>query len=309
MGLFTRKDPCAICGGKVKGLLSWKIDGQYVCDDCYGTVDLPNNATNYMTIEDFRGYIAFRDENKQLKEQFQITQEVDFGWFDTKFMFDTTNRLLCMDKNLSKTIFEGKHIASFVIKEDSSPLFEGSASGLRRYISSVPDRVMALAPQINQIVMQEQMQRDTERLLDRLDDGKLNNSTGTYTRNINIPKPFQQFYVELRFNHPYWDIFTADMDAPSFNTNTPDVNDYLHDYNQSSMIMEQLAEALMEIAFPGAPEQVVNPVGSAAVSSEESASAAAVDTVTEIQRFKALMDQGIITEEEFTAKKRQLLGI
>jgi len=37
--------------------------------------------------------------------------------------------------------------------------------------------------------------------------------------------------------------------------------------------------------------------------------AAAPDVVEEIQRFKALMDQGIITEEEFAAKKRQLLGI
>ena len=39
------------------------------------------------------------------------------------------------------------------------------------------------------------------------------------------------------------------------------------------------------------------------------AAAPAVDAVTEIQRFKTLLDQGIITEEEFAAKKKQLLGI
>ena len=33
------------------------------------------------------------------------------------------------------------------------------------------------------------------------------------------------------------------------------------------------------------------------------------DVVAEIQRYKKLMDDGILTEEEFTAKKRQLLGI
>jgi hypothetical protein len=33
------------------------------------------------------------------------------------------------------------------------------------------------------------------------------------------------------------------------------------------------------------------------------------DPVAEIQKYKTLLDQGIITEEEFTAKKRQLLGI
>ena len=34
MGLFGKKDPCAICGGKVKGLLPWKIDGQLICNEC-----------------------------------------------------------------------------------------------------------------------------------------------------------------------------------------------------------------------------------------------------------------------------------
>lgn len=33
MGLFDKRPPCAICGGKVKGLLPWKIEGNYICDD------------------------------------------------------------------------------------------------------------------------------------------------------------------------------------------------------------------------------------------------------------------------------------
>lgn len=309
MGLFSKKDPCAICGGKVKGLLPWKIEGQYVCDDCYGIVDLPNNAMNHMTLEAFRGYMAFRDENKQLREKFQITQQVDFGWLDTKFLFDMTNRLLCMDKHLNKTIFEGSQIKSFSIKEDSAPLFEGSASGLLCYTSSVPDRVTAMAPQIDQFRIQAQMQRNTERLMDCLDDGERNYSTGTYLSNIDIPEPFKNFNVEILFDHPYWDVFTADMGGPAFDNDSPDVNNYLRDYRQSAMIMEQLAKALMDIVFPGAPERVIRSAGSVAGVHGVSAPTVAVDVVEEIQRFKALMEQGIITEEEFTAKKRQLLGI
>ena len=38
-------------------------------------------------------------------------------------------------------------------------------------------------------------------------------------------------------------------------------------------------------------------------------SAAPVDTVAEIQKYKALLDAGVLTEEEFAAKKKQLLGI
>lgn len=33
------------------------------------------------------------------------------------------------------------------------------------------------------------------------------------------------------------------------------------------------------------------------------------DPIAEIQRFAALKDQGVLTEEEFSAKKKQILGI
>lgn len=310
MGLFKKKDPCAICGGVVKGLLAWKVEGRYICDDCYGTVDLPGNAVNEMTLDDFRNYLAFRDENRQLKEKFQVTQQIDFGWFDTKFMFDTDNRLMCMDKSLNKTIFEGRQIKSFSIKEDSTPLFEGSASGLIRYVSTVPDLAQALAPQINQMLAQRQLRQNMERMMDRMDDGKENNSTGsTYWQGIDIPEPFENFNVEICFDHPYWEVISADMKGPEFDNDVPDVNDYLCQYHENVALMEQLARALTDIAFPGAPEQEINTYISAAAGNGVSTPGTQVDPVQEIQRYKSLLDQGIITEEEFTAKKRQLLGI
>ena len=311
MALFTKKDPCAICGGKVKGLFPWKIDGQLVCIDCHGAVDLPAGVESNMSMEDFRAYMAFREENTLLKQQFQTTQQIDFGLWDTKFMFDMTNRLLCMDKHLGKTIFEGRHIKSFVIKEDTIPLYEGSAAGLIHYVSTVPDRAMAMAPQITQMAMQAQMRRDMERMRERMNQDNDNNNT-YYTTTINIPEPFKNFNVELRFEHPYWDIFTADMSGPTFDNERPDLNDYLRVYDDRVKVMDELAHAFMNLAFPDAPEQVVAPAGTViqnTVPTIATVAATATDVVEEIQRFKALMEQGIITEEEFAAKKRQLLGI
>lgn len=302
MGLFGKKDPCAICGGKVKGLFPWSVGGVHICNDCYGRVYLPNGAVNQMSLEDFKGYMAFREENDLLRQKFHVTHQVDFGWFDTKFLFDTTNNLLCMDKNLDATIFEGSQVQSFVIKEDATPLFEGSAAGLRRHVSTVPDRLMAMAPQI---AMQAQMQR----MADRVDDDN-------HHHRVDIPEPFKNFNVEIRFNHPYWTTFTADMSGPTFNNDYPRVDDYLREYNNNVVTMDELARALMEVAFPGAPDlgsgPVITAVNIAGVDPTATRSAPAAgsgDVVAEIQRFKQLMDQGIITEEEFAAKKRQLLGI
>lgn len=48
---------------------------------------------------------------------------------------------------------------------------------------------------------------------------------------------------------------------------------------------------------------------SSAPVSPSTSSANTNDTVTEIKRFAELRDQGILTEEEFTAKKKKLLGL
>lgn len=311
MGLFGKKEkaPCAICGGKVSALFPWKIDGQLVCNICYGNVDLTQEVMDHITIEEFKKYMIFREENAQLKQQFKITRQIDFGWFDDKFLFDTDNRLLCMDKKLRKPVFEGRQIISFEIREDQIPLFKGSAEGLVCYTSTVPQRVMAMAPQMEQFRMQAQMRREMELILEH---SKNENNDYRYHSlpDINIPVPFQKFIIEIHFEHPYWPFFTADKKAPEFDNEEPDINNYLGRYNNDVQMMEELARALMEVAFPGAPEKTVAAVdATAAGSGNVSALGVAVDMAEELQRLKDLMDKGILTEEEFTAKKRQMLGI
>jgi len=296
MGLFSKKDPCAICGGQVKGLFSSKIDGQYICTDCYGVVDLPNGVVNNMTVDDFRAYMAFREENRQLKQQFVVSDQVDFGVLDTKFMFDINKRLLCMDKHLDKTIFTGDQIKGFVIREDSAPIFEGSAEGLFRYNSSVPDRVFAMEPQINHYAMRQRMERMNNA------KGRDGQSSGMH---FDIPEPFDKFVIDIYFDHPYWNVFTADMTGPRWNNNNPNVNDFMRDYNNDVMTMDHLAQALMAIAYPNGPVAAAP----AAETAPAANAAPEVDVVEQLTKFKELLDKGIITEEEFTAKKRQLLGI
>ena len=316
MGLFSKKDPCAICGGKVKGFLPWKIDGKYICNDCYGDVDLPDGAVNSMTVEDFKRYRAFREENQKLRDGFKTDRSIDFGFWDTKFVFDFAHHLMCLDPKLNKTIFEGKQIRSFSIMEDMTPLFEGDANGLRRYASTVPERVRALEPQISQFMMEEERRRNLRDLHEAI-HGKDEDRDHDFDRVqfFNAPKPFKEFVVEIRFDHPYWGSFKADRNGPSFDSSYPSTADYLNKYRESAGIMEQLAKALMAIAFPGKPEIPVDANGRAttpaapAQAAPAPAAAPAVDAVSEIQRYKTLLDQGIITEDEFAAKKKQLLGI
>ena len=110
----------------------------------------------------------------------------------------------------------------------------------------------------------------------------------------------------------------------------------MRDYEQKVITMENLARALMDLAFEGAAEQMVNSgvmgmgmgmpgmgygntmaygntmgmmSGAAMTTAPQTAGNASEDPAAAIYKFKELLDQGLITEEEFNAKKRQILGI
>ncbi|PHV70554.1 hypothetical protein CS063_09630 [Sporanaerobium hydrogeniformans] len=302
MGLFSKKPPCPICGGKISWLLPAKIEGEYICNACYNKMDMESDKAINLTMQEFKEYLMFYDQNQLLKDQFVISEQIDFGVWDTKIIFDYLNKLFCMSKNLDKTVFEGSQLKSFTIKEDNVPLFEGSAEGIRRYISTVPERAMTMAPQISQFMMNRQMART----LDRLDDGKANGSTTM--QYFDIPEPFQAFNVELYFDHPYWTVIKCDMDGPRFNNTHPDVNDYLRSYQRSMEEIEKLVTALKTVAFPSATEQFVSP-GTAATGTVHTPMTPSADAIEEIKKYKTLMEDGIISQQEFDAKKRQLLGI
>lgn len=295
MGLFTKKEPCAICGGKVKGLLPWKIEGQYVCDSCHGVVDVQKDKED-MTMEQFRQYRAFREENQALKAQFTISQKIDFGAFDTKLVFDFDHRLFCMDQHLGKTVFRGGEIKSFVIQEDGAPIFEGGPQGLARYESVVSGHLTMMAPQLNQILMQKQLE-------DQLNVGR-DPEHRPAPRFYDIPEPFKKFQVSIYVDHPYWSLLECDRSGPTFDNDYPDVNDYMNRYQEGYWLMENLAQCLMAVAFPDAPAE-----GAQQEEQPAAAAAPAQDAVTQLKQYKQLLDDGVITQADFDAKKKQLMGL
>lgn len=302
MALFSKKPPCPICGGKISWLLPSKIEGEYVCSTCYSKIDMDADKIDQLTMQDFRDYLSFYDQNQLLKEQFVISERVDFGILDTKIIFDYQNKLFCMSKDPDKTVFESGQLKSFTIKEDSALLFEGLAQGIRRYASTVPERAMAMAPQISQY----KMSRQIARAIDKMDDGKENRST--QSQYFDMPEPFQAFNLELHFDHPYWTVIKCDMDGPRFDNSLPDVNDYIRSYQRSIEEIEKIVTAFKTVAFPNAPEQHMG-LGMSGTQAFNMSSAPQVDAIEEIKKYKALMEEGIISQQEFDAKKRQLLGI
>lgn len=212
MSLSSKKTPCPICGGKIPWFLLLKIEGEYICGNCYSKIDMESDKADQLTMQGFREYLAFYDQNQLLRDQFVISARVDFGYWNTKVTFDYQNKLFCVSKNPYKTVFEGKQLKSFTIKEGSALLFEGSGMSIRRYACTVLERAMAIAPL----------------------------------------EPFRAFHVELHFDHPYWPVIECEIDGPQFDNNRPDVSDYIRAYQSSIEQIEKLVAAFKTVAFPGA---------------------------------------------------------
>ena len=153
-----------------------------------------------------------------------------------------------------------------------------------------------------------------------------NYSSGYYRNGIYYSRPrfegeepFRKFSIRVRMEHPYWTgIHHGKLAAPAFNDYNPSIESYLHDYENKVKVLHELALQFKKLVNPKSKEIYDGEKGMTAGASASAPKAAkkaapkaagADNTVEEIKKFKELLDAGIITEEEFNMKKKQLLGI
>ena len=311
MGLFTNnKKLCPICGSPTPRLLATKIEDMPICKEWDRKIDLPDGLTGQMSLEAFRQYIAFYEENSSLRDRFTETQRYDYPFLDKDISLDSVHGLFRLNKSLR----------SFRIVEDRSPLFEGSKEALRCYESDVPWRVSSMQADIDRFMrdrreyermermtrMMEQQNRDRNQDRDR--DNPPPSRPYIPEPRFEASGPIHSLYMEITMEHPYWTDCRMEWDAPSFNSSYPSTEDYLNDYREMTDELYELARGLMTLLSPGAPEQYIGK-GTDSSGSKDAEDLSVRDAAGEIRKFKELLDAGIITDEEFTAKKRQLLGI
>lgn len=123
-------------------------------------------------------------------------------------------------------------------------------------------------------------------------------------------EPFNSFFIELDFEHPYWETFHGEVKGTKFSTTNPEISTYLCEYRNAVEKLHELAMNLMQIVCPGAQEiHGVAGQNSEDIYVTKQVAANGGDAFEEIKKYKELLDAEIITEEEFVAKKRQLLGL
>lgn len=317
MGLFSNKKKlCPICGNPTPRLLATRIEDQPICKECANQIDLPDGAVNRMSLADFRQYLAAFEENKSLQSEFQSSYQFHIGFWSGTLYVDEAHGLLRV-KEGSGWVFEGKDLKSFRISEDGETLFESGDGVLNCHASSVPDRVNDMAQIITQFHMHKQEYERREAMEDLrncMDESseerrERQRTSDLYRPRFEAPAPVQKFRIEITLDHPYWQKIKDEFSGPEFDRDYPRAEDYLKSYREQTEQLHLLASRLMRMMAPNAGETHIGSTNPPQATQSIAAAAAPADAVNEIQRYKALLDAGVLTEEEFAAKKRQLLGI
>lgn len=298
MGLFSKKEPCPICGGKIDIFFPRRIEGQLVCDNCYDKLDVQEEIINSFTMSDFRDYLSYYEQNQQLRARFHISFALDYYVIGSDMVFDFENQLFSTSDKLDKLILSGKDVVSITVREDNAPLFECTRSQIRKYQSAVTERALQMAPQLAQMASNQRLVKNMERLT------REENREARYIPSVDMPEPFQKFYIHIQLDHPYWRDMRFEVSGPAFSNEYPDVNEYLKEYNEQAANMEALIGAFQKISFSQAA-MITEDRGTG----NERIAQPPADAIEEMKKYKTLMEEGIISEEEFQSKKRQLLGI
>lgn len=271
MGLFeNKKILCPICSKPTPRVLSTKVEGIPICRECVNKIDLPVGMVNQMSLEDFRKYMVFYDQNQALRDIFTETYRMGFGFFGSYIVLDTANRLFRLQENTSSLVMEASDLKSFCILEDNVPLFEGEGNILRCHSSEVPTLINNMAPQIAQFCMQREMYEQIERMELDNKDGKSPKQDSSHYRfrpDFEASVPFKHFYVELTLTHPYWSGFRGKLDAPGFDRDNPSIHVYMREYQQKVDQLHTLAVNLMQLISPNAREICDTNISSAAAQS------------------------------------------
>ena len=315
MGLFSsNKKLCPVCGEPTPKLLPTKVDGTPICKACARKIELPEGMINQMSVEAFTEYIAFYDNNGSLRDIFRETYTYSQGFFKADIAVDVANRLFRLRNAKDALVFEASNLKSFRILEDNKVLYESGENSLVCNESDVPERINGMHVVIEQFRARRQQYEFMERMQRREEEAAKQRGETYNKQYISCPffegnEPFNSFFIELDFEHPYWETFRGEVKGTKFSTTNPEISTYLCEYQNAVEKLHELAINLMQIMCPGAQEIHEADLQTAAAVTRQASMASGNNAIEEIKQYKELLDAGIITEEEFAVKKRQLLGL
>lgn len=344
MGLFSNnKKQCPICGNATPRLLATKVEGMPICSDCANKMDIRPEVRESLTVDKLQAYMAFYEENLSLKKEFKSDFEHRTGGLLSLagIFCDFTHGTFRLSAADNATVYTPESFEKFLVLEGDTPVIELTKDALCIYKSSAPAQILELKEEITKynekLGMTEMLKsaqkdmRHAEEYMKARENGERWNEfeyqqkereMEWQTQNQSITPifhpavPFKKWKIVITISHEWGGGIEDTDNAVWFKDEYPSVQEGLDNYYNSFEQYKQLAMAIKRVCCPNsriedASERIDalgNPVGQF-FNTQNAQPAASTSAVDEIKKFKELLDQGIITQEEFDVKKKQLLGL
>lgn len=331
MGLFSNnKKLCPVCGSATPRLLATKVEGMPICSKCADKIDMRQELRNNLTLSQLESYLEFFEENQPLKDEFNADFEKRTGFLKAAaFLCDFSHNTFKLSGLDNGIVYEPSAFKSLVISQDGDVVIELTKDALVIHNSDVPDYIRSLKSEVDayngynvvkdtiheigrEIRRSDEIRRAQE-AGERFDEFEFRANESEREREAYERRPdfrpnvpFKKWQVTVEVDHP-WGAGISDSDNQVwFDGQNPSINDCLDNYYNMLAQYKEMAMAFRTVCCPNC--QIIDQSVQATVD-QNIMTQTAVSPVEEIKKYKELLDAGIITEEEFAVKKRQLMGI
>lgn len=130
----SSKNPCPICNAPIKGLFKARIkDDQPICSDCASRAYIRNGSMKFMSVEDFKEHLAYRQKNYDTLNSLNITHEIQASVMPTYyFRVDVHGGhwyIIKKNDTSNVPVYKFSEIMDYELIENGNPIVKGGGVG------------------------------------------------------------------------------------------------------------------------------------------------------------------------------------
>ena len=335
MGIFTNdKKGCPICGNPTPRLFPTKVEGLPLCKECAAKINMEQSMLKNLTINELWDHLDYRKANSETFGTF--TDNETHGMGNYVLHMDTDKRLFYIaDGSPSNpALFKFEELVSFNLMEDGRTVIQCNKDSYSEGTSSIENyKLPPLKPFVKPSAMvNKPVAASTDKQPGRTSMAASSSNAQTAEEKPKAPdKPVDSLKLNVTLNNPYWKSKVYNVSLRSLETED-DIRPWVNDYKNTFAAAVDTCEAMAGIMGVKTGKQMMNATKekaeailavqeAEAAAKEAEAAAQAAETAAKIakaaddnaaiemlRKWKELLDMGAITQEEFDAKKKEIIG-
>ena len=337
MGIFTNeKKGCPICGNATPRLFPTKVEGLPLCKECAAKINMESSMMKNLTINELWDHLDYRKANSETFGAF--TDNETHGMGNYVLHMDTDKRLFYIaDGSPSNpALFKFEELVSFNLMEDGRTVIQCNADSYSESASSIESYKL---PPLKPFVKPSAMVTKPVAAATDKKEGRTSMAAAASSSAAAKPeekpkapdKPIDSLKLNVTLNNPYWKSKVYNVSLPSLESEN-EVREWVNDYKNTFAAAVDTCEAMAGIMGVKTGKQMMNAIKekaeailavqeAEAAAKEAEAAAQAAEVAAKIaktaddnaaiemlRKWKELLDMGAITQEEFDAKKKELIG-